>query len=159
MDSSWTLTAIVNLVTAFGTIVAAAAAAYAAIQSRRAVDTALSSAREVTASNTVKKYIEMALSNPDVANLKKKSLIEKENWFVTFLLLMTKDVLAVHRDDRDWIEWLRLQLGLFSDSLKEWLEEDKKNQTRYLASYGDDVVELVKDVVEARKQVVAGKAS
>ncbi|MGH6684367.1 MAG: hypothetical protein ACRECA_10720 [Pseudolabrys sp.] len=127
--------------------ISAVSAAIAAIFSAITVFAHKRAANEQRAADAVKKYIEIALQHPSISGLKKE---DKYDWFVSFMLLMVRDVLAAHKGDKSWEIFVRNQIGFFRDDLRLWKKDDEKNKTNYLKQYGADVERIVDEAIATK---------
>jgi hypothetical protein len=138
-------------ITALATLAAAICAVVAAALSLRAIRATQNIAVEQRADDSVKKYLELSLQHPEVSTLK-CSDEDKEDWLVTFMLLMAKNVMQAHPLDKNWRQWVTGQLSLYRESLDAWKADDKEHGTNYLNGFGPDVEKLVDEVIRKEKR-------
>jgi|SRR6185437_4128077 len=119
-------------------------AAIAAVFSAIAIFFTRKTAAEQRASDSIKRYLELALQYPKLSTLKESDL---EDWFVSFLLTAVQDVLTAYKGDKDRRVSMKNQLGLYRNSLIIWDDEDKKHHTNYIRGFGSEVEALVREVI------------
>jgi hypothetical protein len=117
-------------------IVSTTAAAVAAAFSAISIAINRRTSREQRASDSFKKYHELALQHPTLSTLKKEEL---HDWFVSFVLMMVFDVLKAHKGNRLWEQQMERQLSFWVDELRGWTKEE-------ILSFGPDVANLVDKV-------------
>jgi hypothetical protein len=101
-------------------------------------------AREQRANDSMKKYLELSIAYPKLSS---ETVDDQYDWFFSFLLLTAQDMLEAHKGDKGCELAIKNQLRLHRETLVAWRDDDKKNNTDFLGSYGEDVRAFVHEVL------------
>lgn len=138
MQIDWTA------ISAIATAVAAIAAAIAAYLSFSSLSETRRIAAEQRANDYTKRYLELTIEFPDLStegSVKQKQE-QRYSWFVSFVLMMVREVLSAYPGDIKRRNMMLQQLSYIdSAELKAWTEDDQ------LSVFGSDVERLVDEAL------------
>lgn len=135
------LAELANMLSALAAAVAAVCAVVAIRETRKANE-------RQRAADAVRRYLELAIQFPKLST-EGTTAADREAqqyaWFVSFTLVMAKEILHAYPNDARWRRLISDQLSYNHRELRRWRNEE----ANYFEAFGDDVRQLVDEVLAA----------
>jgi hypothetical protein len=141
METNW------EAISAIATAAAAIAAAVSAIFSYLTIRDMRAATAAQRAGEYIRTYLTLAIQHPQLST--EGSAKEKEQqryeWFVSYVLMMVREVLGAYRGNDGWRRLMRDQVFFNREELERWPSSD-------IEKFGPEVADFVHSVLKEKKK-------